>query len=67
MHPWLGTAIVLFLVGLMIAGLIYAMIRDKKRGKGCCGGCTHCKLNCPTRQKVAENGEKSKGNSREMP
>ena len=61
MHPWLGTAIVLFLVGLMIAGLIYAMIRDKKRGKGCCGGCAHCKFNCQGERKTPENGEKKRG------
>ena len=29
MPPWLGTTIVLVLVGVMIGGIIYAMIRDR--------------------------------------
>ncbi len=59
MPPWLGTTIVLLLVGAMIGGIVYSMIRDRKKGKGGCScGCEHCKYSCPTKQKEAENAEK---------
>lgn len=59
MPPWLGTFIVLSLVGAMVGGIVYAMIRDRKNGKsGCSCGCANCKYSCPSKQKTKENGEK---------
>lgn len=59
MPPWLGTTIVLVLVGAMIGGIVYSMIRDRKKGKGGCScGCSQCKFNCPAKQKETENAEK---------
>ncbi|MBE6630481.1 MAG: FeoB-associated Cys-rich membrane protein [Ruminococcaceae bacterium] len=47
MPPWLGTTIVLLLVGAMIGGIIYKLIRDRKAGKnGCSCGCEHCAMQC---------------------
>ena len=47
MPSWLGTLIVLTLVGAMIGGIIYGMIRDRKSGKGGCAcGCEHCAKKC---------------------
>lgn len=58
MPPWLGTTIVLVLVGAMIGGIIYAMIRDRKQGKGGCScGCAQCKYHCPSKQKTQKNEE----------
>lgn len=39
-----GTILVCALLLAMIAGLIYKLIRDKKRGKSCCGGCSGCAM-----------------------
>ena len=56
MPPWLGTTIVLVLVGAMIGGIVYAMIRDRKQGKsGCSFGCAQCKYHCPSKQKTQKN------------
>ena len=57
MPSWLGTLIVLLLVGAMVALLVLSLIRTKKRGKGCCG-CSQCKFNCPSRQEEPQNEEK---------
>ncbi len=37
---------VLICIGLVafVALLIYSLVRDKKKGKGCCGGCGSCTL-----------------------
>ena len=59
MPPWLGSLIVLLLVGAMVALLILSVIRTKKRGKGCCGGCAQCKFNCPSKQEEPKNEEKT--------
>ena len=60
MPSWLGTLIVLSLVGVLIGGIVYTMIRDRKKGKsGCSCGCANCKFSCPSKQKVWENGEKT--------
>lgn len=37
-----GDIIVLFVLCLVVGAVIAAMIRDKKKGTGCCGGCTGC-------------------------
>lgn len=59
MPPWLGTLIALSLVGALVGGIVYSMIRDRKRGKGGCScGCANCKYSCPSKQKMAENDEK---------
>ena len=36
-----GTILVAFVLGLIIAGAIIKMRKDKKKG-GCCGGCAGC-------------------------
>ena len=59
MSPWLGTLIVLSLVGAMVVILILSMIRAQKRGKGCSCGCSQCKFNCPSRQEEPKNEEKA--------
>ncbi len=48
MGEWLGTALVLLiLLGLVILA-IFVLRRDKKRGKGSCGGnCAACGHACP--------------------
>ncbi len=66
MHPLIGTVIVLSLVGAMVGGIVYSMIRDRKSGKsGCSCGCAGCKLSCPSRQKTEENSEKPEENAPE--
>ena len=37
-----GDIIVLLVLGLVVGVVIAAMIRDKKKGNGCCGGCSGC-------------------------
>ena len=37
-----GDIIVLSVLVLVIAVVIAGMIRDKKKGNGCCGGCSGC-------------------------
>ena len=59
MPTWLGSLIVLSLVGAMVAILIFSMIRAKKRGKGCSCGCSQCKFNCPARKEFPENSDKT--------
>lgn len=39
-----GTIFVCALLLAMVAGLILVLIRDKKRGKSCCGGCSGCAM-----------------------
>ena len=39
-----GTVLVCALILGMMAGLILVMIRDKKKGKSCCGGCSGCAM-----------------------
>ena len=58
MPPWLGTLIVLSLVGAMVVILILSLIRAKKSGKGCSCGCSQCKFDCPSKQEKPKNGEK---------
>ena len=59
MPSWLGTLIVLSVVGLMMGGIVYSMIRDRKKGKGGCScGCVHCQMSCSVKQKMAENSKK---------
>ena len=46
MFSWIsansGDIIVLLVLGLVVGAVIAAMIRDKKKGNGCCGGCSGC-------------------------
>ena len=58
MPSWLGTTIVLLLVGAMIGGILYSMIRDRKAGKsGCSCGCEHCAKQCRIKN-INEDAEK---------
>lgn len=45
-----GTILVCALLLAMVAGLICLLIRDKKRGKSCCGGCGGCAMQGACRQ-----------------
>ena len=41
----IGTILVCALILAMVTGLIYGLIRDKKKGKSaCCGGCSGCAM-----------------------
>lgn len=44
--------IVVSLILLIIVGLIiYSIVKDKKAGKGCCGGdCSRCQASCTHKQ-----------------
>ena len=37
-----GDVIVLSGIALVVAAVIMGMLRDKKKGKSCCGGCSGC-------------------------
>ena len=37
-----GDIIVLSVLALVVTAVILGMLRDKKKGKGCCGGCSGC-------------------------
>ena len=38
---------VLLVLILIVAGVIYSIVRDKKKGKSLCGGnCGHCAMGC---------------------
>lgn len=40
----MGTVVVLVILGAIVALVIRSMIKDKKSGKGSCGGdCSRCK------------------------
>ncbi|MBO7341531.1 MAG: FeoB-associated Cys-rich membrane protein [Clostridia bacterium] len=59
MPTWLGTLIALTLVGAMIVIVILSLVREKRKGKGCCGGCAGCTMSCSAKQKEAKIGEKT--------
>ena len=40
----IGTILVCTLLLAMVVGLIYGLVRDKKKGKSCCGGCSGCSM-----------------------
>lgn len=44
----LGTILVSIILIVMVALIILSMIRDKKNGKACGGGCAHCKGCAPS-------------------
>ena len=50
MQTWIavnfGDILVLSVLALVVAAVIAGMLRDKKKGKGCCSGCSGCK-GCP--------------------
>lgn len=62
MNNW-GTIIVCALIVAAVAGLIYSLIKDKKKGKTCCGGCSGCAMSgsCSS----AHRAGKSDANSQE--
>lgn len=61
----LGTIVISFLLLLIVAGIILIMIRDKKKGRSCCGGnCTSCKL-CSSHSS-ADPAEESSTKTREL-
>ena len=51
MLDWLaenaGTIAVLLVLIAVVAAAVFSMIRDKKKGKSCCGSnCAHCACSC---------------------
>ena len=43
----LGTILITLVLILIVAGVIYSIVRDKKKGKSLCGGnCGHCAMGC---------------------
>ena len=43
----LGTILISLILLAMVAGIIWSMRRDKKRGKSsCAGNCSHCAMGC---------------------
>ena len=43
----MATFIVSFALALVVVMVIRKMVKDKKAGKGCCGGdCRHCSGGC---------------------
>jgi hypothetical protein len=45
MATWIVGGAVLIIVG----GIIWRMILGRKQGKGCCGDCGSCRMNCDAR------------------
>ncbi|HPJ02492.1 MAG TPA: FeoB-associated Cys-rich membrane protein [Candidatus Limiplasma sp.] len=46
----MATYIVGGIVLLIVGGIVWKIIADKKKGKGCCGGdCGQCNMSCHTR------------------
>ncbi len=41
----LGTILITLVLILIVTGIIFTLIRDKKQGRSSCGGnCAHCKM-----------------------
>lgn len=41
----IGSIVVVTILLAVIAGIITVMVKDKKKGKSCCGGnCSHCPM-----------------------
>ena len=40
----MGNVFVIFLVALITGSIIVKLVRDRKRGRSCCGDCAEC--NC---------------------
>lgn len=38
----MGNVFVIFLVALITGGIIVKLVRDRKRGRSCCGSCSGC-------------------------
>ena len=58
MFAWIAdnivTIVICLVLILIVAGIIYSLIRDKKRGKSTCGNnCAHCTMagSCHTNTK----------------
>ena len=41
---WWPTVLICMALIALVALLIYGLIRDKKKGSSCCGGCGHCPM-----------------------
>ena len=59
MISWLsdniGTILITFLLILIVGGIIFKMIRDKRKGRSSCGGnCAQCKM-CSACKGVKQN------------
>ena len=41
----IGTILICAVILAVVALLVWSLIRDKKKGKSCCGGCSGCSMN----------------------
>ncbi|MGN0702145.1 MAG: FeoB-associated Cys-rich membrane protein [Lentihominibacter sp.] len=42
----MGNVFIIFLMALIVGGIIVKLVRDRKRGRSCCGSggsCDHCR------------------------
>lgn len=54
-----GTIIITILLILMVAGIIFYLIKEKKQGRSSCGGnCAHCKMCTACRTAESHTGSK---------
>lgn len=37
-----GDVLVLLVLGAIVWGIVYSMIRSRKQGRSCCGDCSGC-------------------------
>lgn len=51
----MGTIITALILIIAVALVIRVMIRDKKAGKGCCGGCSGCAHFCSCHGSINQN------------
>lgn len=50
---WLDI-VLLLLVAAALALCIVTLVRSSKKGRGCCGTCSCCRGNCPSKQQSQE-------------
>ena len=50
--------IVLAIVLLSAAFAVFVIVRNRKKGKGCCGSCPDCGKECEKREERKEEGER---------
>lgn len=42
---WWPTVLICLGLAAFVALLVYSLVRDKKKGRSCCGGCGGCAMN----------------------
>ena len=54
----MGTYIVLFILCVIIGLVLYAIVKETKKGGTCCdGNCFACSMSCKARENNGENTE----------